>query len=69
MACRHGDGSGAVLDVERNAVGKHRVSADGSRIPLLATPTGEEWLIAWQTMRELAAAGGPGFAHPLQSHS
>jgi acetate kinase len=46
--------AGALLDTERNAAGTGRVSADGSRIPVLVIRTDEEWLIARHTTTELA---------------
>jgi acetate kinase len=48
--------AGALLDAERNSAGAGRISADGSRIPVLVIRTDEEWLIARQTISELAAA-------------
>ena len=45
---------GATLDATRNASGRGRISADGSRVEVLVIPTDEERLIALHTMRLLA---------------
>jgi acetate kinase len=45
--------AGAMLDVERNAHGEGRISADASRIPVLVIRTDEERLIARQTIELL----------------
>lgn len=46
--------AGAMLDVERNARGEGRISADASQIPVLVIRTDEERLIARQTIELLA---------------
>ena len=46
---------GATLDAARNASGRGRISADGSRVEVLVIPTDEERLIALHTMRLLAS--------------